>query len=945
MIRNMRLFCTLSPLFVLLSLTASAGDITELKDNDGMVVAERMADGEVRYLSTPRLPAQYPPAFVTPPLPKDAHPDSYIFRFYNDLDRNGRIQPDGTVVPIDRNKPVKKTASPDVRNASTIDTALLSNYDGQYAPYLPLIFQGQPDQYLLSNGLQFNSGSGSIFRGRVQLANISEQNGVITYVFDQFANEEFFDVTDFGTGGNGTAFELALDSEMTLVAELGSSTGQLSGDLLILNVDPGNVSATDYRPLSSIVGATVPFTATLTNNTGSWQVDSFDALIDYTSSNGVIDFANPTTSPALVELRIAGPSQLPPAISTAYQALAVFANGEELNVNDSTVWTTPDGALFDLSPDGVATTQEAPPTDTIVTINAQFENVQTSVEVNLIGNDTLAQGIDGWGTYQRGPDHTGWTDISTESDLFNVLWSVPLDINSSYHQPVADDERVILTLSGSFFSNSDLDRLYAYDPLDGSLLWSKSFPNARQLNGPALAYGNIVLIDEALSGADQLRLIDGVTGDEVYSRDFPDNQVEGETLSPTVVDGDFYVRGNFSDLYRMSFFTGEVQWVNSDIQQVRATTPTVDEQYVYSFYSNTLTVMDRLTGEIEFELEKPSSSFSSSSVYAVILNEDSSSAFVMNGSDLTRFNLVDKRHEWTIDENFNRQPAYHNGRLYTYSFNEFYAIDAQTGEILWTYDPPSSSFSDDIIITNNHAFVGHSSDTLAIDLNSQQTVWSYPSRGRLSLSGETLYIVGSNQSLTAVQVPGLLNVPPTSITIDAPATVEENSVVQLRATVTYDDGRVRDRTTQSVWSIKPNSVSTIGQSGRLSVGELLTPREMVTVSAAFTEAGSTVEVSADIELATLLSDTDFALRNLDMALAIKESIINQLADAIQREQSARAALQGLPGKDEMLALAEVISALDNSTVADGALDTSAESLANAIAILNGQIHIRQRSKK
>ena len=74
----------------------------------------------------------------------------------------------------------------------------------------------------------------------------------------------------------------------------------------------------------------------------------------------------------------------------------------------------------------------------------------------------------------------------------------------------------------------------------------------------------------------------------------------------------------------------------------------------------------------------------------------------------------------------------------------FDALDAQTGQKLWSWipEPTDISFQGNVVLTRNLAFVSTDKALYAIDLVTRQPVWSIPVPGNVAISGEgTLYLV------------------------------------------------------------------------------------------------------------------------------------------------------------------------------------------------------------
>ena len=62
------------------------------------------------------------------------------------------------------------------------------------------------------------------------------------------------------------------------------------------------------------------------------------------------------------------------------------------------------------------------------------------------------------------------------------------------------------------------------------------------------------------------------------------------------------------------------------------------------------------------------------------------------------------------------------------------ALDEATGNQLWTWSAPGDVLAGPVAATDSHVFVCGASTTYAIDIDTHQVIWSYPSAGALTLS-------------------------------------------------------------------------------------------------------------------------------------------------------------------------------------------------------------------
>ena len=84
-----------------------------------------------------------------------------------------------------------------------------------------------------------------------------------------------------------------------------------------------------------------------------------------------------------------------------------------------------------------------------------------------------------------------------------------------------------------------------------------------------------------------------------------------------------------------------------------------------------------------------------------------------------------------------------------------HAYDMGTGDLKWQKQLPGDAYVSSMVATNNLLFLSHDGETIAIDLASQQQVWSLDQSGELILSNHgILYVSTYSQGLFAIKVEG-----------------------------------------------------------------------------------------------------------------------------------------------------------------------------------------------
>ena len=124
---------------------------------------------------------------------------------------------------------------------------------------------------------------------------------------------------------------------------------------------------------------------------------------------------------------------------------------------------------------------------------------------------------------------------------------------------------------------------------------------------------------------------------------------------------------------------------------------------------------------------------------------------------LTMVDLTTRNIRWQATGQFTAHPAANANLVFVGNdrTQQMEARDVTTGNLAWSWAldrTQDNDFLGNIIVTNNLLFVSSTRKTYAIDLNTHQTVWSYPLSGQLALSAQgVLYILyQKSQILTPV---------------------------------------------------------------------------------------------------------------------------------------------------------------------------------------------------
>lgn len=365
-----------------------------------------------------------------------------------------------------------------------------------------------------------------------------------------------------------------------------------------------------------------------------------------------------------------------------------------------------------------------------------------------------------WQTHQGNAAHTGHVPVTLDPARFAYAWEwrrSTSGVLGFINAVVTEGDRVFVTDDEY---HGSLTSLYALNETDGSLAWRQDFINYPALNPPAVANG---IVYTATTGHENTFLwaFRANDGTPVFRSAFAGQWPH--VLAPTVRDGRVFTNGGYygGGVYGYDATSGASLWsVFSGDDDM--STPAVDGHHVYHHSGNSLEVYSAATGVPVASITDPQVADSGYSYHgAPMLGSDdhiiafSGGAFSGRASasteqygsrPLTNFSLAARAMRWRSNSTYLTAPAVANGVVYAGRNNpkSLDALDERTGQVLWSWPGTAqdTTFHRNVLVTNNLVFVSTDRAIHAIDLNTRQSVWSYPAPGMLAMSaGGTLYIV------------------------------------------------------------------------------------------------------------------------------------------------------------------------------------------------------------
>ena len=230
-------------------------------------------------------------------------------------------------------------------------------------------------------------------------------------------------------------------------------------------------------------------------------------------------------------------------------------------------------------------------------------------------------------------------------------------------------------------------------------------------------------------------------------------------------------------------------------------------------------------------------------------------------------------------------PSVAQGVVYAVNNGAMEARDEMTGDLLWNWTSPEDSLRSPMIVSKTHVIACTDDNTYTIEILSRESDWSYPASGYLSLGNDTLYIAGSNGLLTAIATPEYIPATPVKLKIEGPSDVFESSTNAYQATVTYSDGRIRNRTVMCNWTVTEQPWCVFDQ-GMLNIGELLYPQEAILLNATYTQDETTITDELEVTIHVNGTAEELVARNLEKAMQSKHVILYELQQAMMYERAS-----------------------------------------------------------
>ena len=355
--------------------------------------------------------------------------------------------------------------------------------------------------------------------------------------------------------------------------------------------------------------------------------------------------------------------------------------------------------------------------------------------------------------FQINSTHTGSVSSDHVVPPLRQRWSVNFGVNISY--PLIADGRVYVTVPSQITRGTTL---YALNATNGAIIWSSLLGGYAPWSAACYENGRVF----AVNNDGMLRAFDGATGNSIWSVQLP-GQYDFSS-APTVFQGVIYVGGAGSGgtVYAVSASSGAVLWT-ATVWNGQQSSPAVTADGVYVSYSCPNVYKLNPTNGAQIWWYAPGCTGGGGKTPALYNGR----LYVRDSED-----RVFDSQTGTIISNFNAKntPAFSgnlgfflNGPHWFNSYGTLEAHDVNTNQFLWSFSG-DGFLQSAVLVVNNYVYVGSSQGRLyAIDANTGQQVWTVNTGSSIPYVNE----ISPAQPLTSFAAAEGLLVIPTSTTLIA----------------------------------------------------------------------------------------------------------------------------------------------------------------------------------
>jgi hypothetical protein len=182
-------------------------------------------------------------------------------------------------------------SGPHLSNGASIDFITI-NASSTANPGGEVLLFGSASEYFLSDGSSWGSGAGSSAIGRGTLQSVEITGSTIQYTFNPPSDGILYRRTDYNAGDHSSQGELGVKGPLVLIAEIGSNTAKMSGNVVIISNEMTWYGEPKFNYFSASVGALARYSITYTLHDAIWTENIFGTTLSY-SLSGYVHFTPP----------------------------------------------------------------------------------------------------------------------------------------------------------------------------------------------------------------------------------------------------------------------------------------------------------------------------------------------------------------------------------------------------------------------------------------------------------------------------------------------------------------------------------------------------------------------------------------------------------------------------------------------------------------------------
>lgn len=415
----------------------------------------------------------------------------------------------------------------------------------------------------------------------------------------------------------------------------------------------------------------------------------------------------------------------------------VYANSDDTLPSNAILWSSSDQRKATVDATGNVTGVVAGTTTIAATRDGK--TAQTLVTVLPHPTSDWSHATD-WTTYQGDSRHSGYVDATLDPALFHEKW-VSSPTAYSYYPPVVGGGRVYVATTAYFTEQ----QLIALSLIDGSVSWSHDFGAIFGINQPTYDNGTLWITTGGHEDT-YIYALNETDGSMRFRTQF-ESQWE-HWKAPVVVGLDIVTAGGYyGGMYGFDRQTGKQTFFMNG-PQVDSWAPAASNGLVYATdYANGAGIRAVNPTDGSISGDGPDSRLS---VVTTPVIGNTNDLFTITNGQLMKVDLGTESLTWAQSGAYTGTPLVGDGVVYGISNGTVVARAESDGALLWSWVPPAGHSLQTLALTHNLLFAGTGDMTVAVDLASHLSVWSYPMGGDFALSSQGMLLLTSGSKVAAI---------------------------------------------------------------------------------------------------------------------------------------------------------------------------------------------------